>query len=236
MAIVYLHRRKDNNEVFYVGIGKNKSRAYCKHKRNQYWYKVVNKYGYKVDITHNDLLYEDCTRIEIYLIDFWRKNSINKLCNITDGGEGTLGYKFSETTKQKISESQKIRLSNKLNHHLYGKKHTKESIEKNRESNRGEKSFFYGKKGILHPRYGKKISQEQKNIIADSNKSRAKLTKEIVDELIKQYIPRKVSFMELSKRYGVSFSAVSAAIKKRKNEIYDRREANYTKVCLEGVA
>jgi hypothetical protein len=165
MAIVYLHRRKDNDEVFYVGIGKNVSRAYVKHKRNEYWHRVVNKYGYNVDVTHKDLLYEDCAKIEIYLIDFWRKNSNVKLCNITDGGEGTLGYRFDEKTKKKISKSQKLRLSNKLNHNMYGKKHTEESIDKNRKSNKGEKSYLYGKKGEFHPRFGKKISQEQKNII-----------------------------------------------------------------------
>jgi hypothetical protein len=181
MAIVYLHKRKDCNEVFYVGIGKNLKRAYCKHKRSSYWNRIVNKYDYTVEITHDNLLYEESLSIEIYLISFWRENSKILLCNITDGGEGTLGYKFSNESKNKISKSQKLRLSNKINHPLFGKKHTKESIEKNRESNKGEKSFLYNKRGNLHPRYGKSISDEQKNIIVNTNKKRAKLKDNHID-------------------------------------------------------
>lgn len=35
--IIYIHQRKDNNEIFYVGIGKKESRAYEKGvtRRNQ---------------------------------------------------------------------------------------------------------------------------------------------------------------------------------------------------------
>jgi hypothetical protein len=33
MAVVYLHRRKDNNEVFYVVIGNNIKRAFDTKKR-----------------------------------------------------------------------------------------------------------------------------------------------------------------------------------------------------------
>ena len=33
MAIVYIHKRKDNNQIFYVGIGKSERRVYCKDSR-----------------------------------------------------------------------------------------------------------------------------------------------------------------------------------------------------------
>jgi group I intron endonuclease len=195
----------------------------------------VNKYDYTVEITHDNLLYEESLSIEIYLISFWRENSKILLCNITDGGEGTLGYKFSNESKNKISKSQKLRLSNKINHPLFGKKHTKESIEKNRESNKGEKSFLYNKRGNLHPRYGKSISDEQKNIIVNTNKKRAKLKDNHIDEIIKLYEPRKVTLTEISKKYNVSVSSISKVIKKRQNEIYNGRETSNTKVCMERV-
>ncbi len=35
MAIVYQHRRKDTNEIFYIGIGKNTNRAYNKYSRSK---------------------------------------------------------------------------------------------------------------------------------------------------------------------------------------------------------
>ena len=37
MACVYQHRRLDDNTVFYIGIGKDASRAYSKKQRNPYW-------------------------------------------------------------------------------------------------------------------------------------------------------------------------------------------------------
>ena len=52
MAIVYIHRRKDIEDsflnVFYIGIGRNESRAKTKKSRNFYWKNIVNKYGYDI--------------------------------------------------------------------------------------------------------------------------------------------------------------------------------------------
>jgi hypothetical protein len=236
MAIVYQHKRKDCNEVFYVGVGKNIKRAYCKHKRNKYWNNVVNKYGYYVDVSHKDLTFEDCLTIEVYLISFWRENGKIPLCNATNGGEGTLGYKFDVKSKEKLSKTQKLRLADKHNHPLYGKKHTQESIEKNRQSNKGDKSFNFGKKGQLHSRYGASISEEQKEKIIESNKKRAKITSEIIDAICSQYIYRKVTLTHLAKKYNVSFSTIGRAIKKRQNEIHNGRKANNSKVSMEGMA
>jgi hypothetical protein len=42
VAIVYIHRRRDNNNIFYIGISKNKRRAYETYsksgsRRNIFW-------------------------------------------------------------------------------------------------------------------------------------------------------------------------------------------------------
>jgi hypothetical protein len=50
MAIVYQHRRLDTNEIFYIGIGINKNRAYSKSGRNKHWHNIINKVGYEVDV------------------------------------------------------------------------------------------------------------------------------------------------------------------------------------------
>lgn len=103
MAIVYLHRRKDNNEVFYVGIGTSHKRAYqLKHSRNNHWKNIVNKYGHIVEITHNDIIWEEACTIEKYLICFWKENSKVELCNYNEGGEGNKGYKFTKEQIEKV--------------------------------------------------------------------------------------------------------------------------------------
>lgn len=121
MAIVYQHRRKDNNNVFYVGIGLSKYRATQKSKsaRNAHWHRIVSKHGYTIEITHKDICWEEAQSIEKYLISFWREYyGKEALANQTDGGDGTFGYKQSEETRKKISQ--------KAN----GRKYSKETIAK----------------------------------------------------------------------------------------------------------
>ena len=105
MAIVYQHRRNDSGQVFYIGIGKTIRRAFEKRitQRNEHWHRVVNKHGYSVEITHKNICWEEACSIEKYLIQFWRqflgKESVT---NINDGGEGSLGYRFSDEEKEKM--------------------------------------------------------------------------------------------------------------------------------------
>ena len=68
---IYLHRRLDNNEVFYVGRGTvNKkasgrcdtntySRAYCKHTHNKIWMRITKKVPWSVEIIEDFLSWED---------------------------------------------------------------------------------------------------------------------------------------------------------------------------------
>lgn len=80
MAIVYIHKKKNSNEVFYVGIGEFEKRAYSKDSRNRWWKFIVNKYDYDVEITHKDLIWEEACVIEKYLISFlWEKKFKKKV-------------------------------------------------------------------------------------------------------------------------------------------------------------
>ena len=60
---VYLHRRKTDNKVFYVGKGKNR-RAWCTDKRNKHWNNVVDKHGFNVDIVFEGLSEQEAFQIE----------------------------------------------------------------------------------------------------------------------------------------------------------------------------
>jgi hypothetical protein len=137
MAIVYRHRRLDNNQIFYIGIGKNKLRAYSKKYRNKYWINIVNKIDYSVEILYENIEYNEAKELEIFLISLYGRKDIGTgiLCNLTDGGEGTLGIIriVSDKTKQK----QKERMLG--NQHLLGHKHSEETKKKISESNKGRK-------------------------------------------------------------------------------------------------
>lgn len=101
MAIVYQHRRNDTNEVFYVGIGTQKRRAYSTKARSKLWHNTVNKaYGYSVELLFEELTWEEACLQEILLItNLGRKDlGTGLLVNLTNGGEGIVGLKTNPHT------------------------------------------------------------------------------------------------------------------------------------------
>lgn len=109
MAIVYEHLRNDTNEVFYVGKGEKKKRAFDKSNRNPHWHNIVNKAGYTVNIVYKDIEHDEAKQIEILLIEKYGRQDLGTgiLVNMTDGGEGCLGLKHTKEARQKISEIHK---------------------------------------------------------------------------------------------------------------------------------
>jgi hypothetical protein len=209
MAVVYQHIRLDSSEIFYVGIGSQKRRAYSRYKRSRFWYSIVNKVGYKVELLYEDVEWEKACEIEQQLIrQYGRRDlGLGSLINMTDGGDGRFGSKASEETKIKMSEShigkasrpkgykaaeevkEKIKIYNKIygSHNQgkirseetkekirksllgrpgtwIGRKHTKESLEKMKESHgKGKKNKNYGRKNSEETI--KKMSESAKNKI-----------------------------------------------------------------------
>ena len=107
MPIVYRHRRLDTNDIFYIGIGKDKYRATSKTCRNKYWYNIVNKTDYSVEILYNNVSWDEAKDLEMLLIKLYGRKYLNTgtLCNLTEGGDGRLGFKHSEKTKRKMKKS-----------------------------------------------------------------------------------------------------------------------------------
>lgn len=89
---VYVHRRLDTGEVFYVGKGSGR-RAWSSYKRNNWWVNVVNKVGFTVEIISDCLNENEAFTLEKELVLSF-KNSGVTLTNLTDGGEGASGYKY----------------------------------------------------------------------------------------------------------------------------------------------
>ena len=100
---IYRHRRLDNNQVFYIGIGK-KNRPYSKHGRNNYWNKIIKKTDYIVEILKETTCWQEACELEMLLIKEYGRvnNKTGILCNMTDGGEGTINTIISEETRLKL--------------------------------------------------------------------------------------------------------------------------------------
>ena len=90
MAIVYIHKRIDNGEVFYVGIGKTEKRAKSKDKRSKFWKDYVNLHNYEYEIVLDNILWKEACEKEIELISFYGRRDMKNgtLVNMTFGGEG----------------------------------------------------------------------------------------------------------------------------------------------------
>lgn len=94
---VYIHKKKTTGEVFYIGKGKN-WRATNKTQRNKFWKRVVQKHGFVVEIIEKDIQEWYAHELEISLIAYYgrRDQGRGTLVNLTDGGEGSEGYKHTE--------------------------------------------------------------------------------------------------------------------------------------------
>jgi hypothetical protein len=131
MAIVYLHKRKDNNEVFYVGIGNEIKRAFdTKNRSNKYWKNIVNKCGHTVEIIEDGLTWEEACEREKYWIKFYGRFDLKKgtLINMTDGGDGQSNP--SEETRQKLKYQKTEEHKKKLRTYQIGVKQSEETIKK----------------------------------------------------------------------------------------------------------
>ena len=146
MAVLYRHTRVDKNEPFYIGIGDNETRAYNKVNRTKHW-KSVAKKGYEVEVLLEDLTWEQaCEKEKEFIALYGRKDlGTGTLVNLTDGGEGTFGYKHTEEVKQKLRD-----LYSGIGNQWYGKARPEHS-----EKLKGEKNPCYGRTGEKNPMFGK---------------------------------------------------------------------------------
>lgn len=144
---VYIHRRKDTNNVFYVGISRMKKyvRVKIKAGRNSLWCRIAEKYGYYGEVIHSGLTKEEAIKIEMSLIKSYGRINLKNGClaNLTDGGDGSLECIRSEETR------------NKLKNYRKGKKHSEETKQKMALSKKGKFKTTEWKNAISKSMIGK---------------------------------------------------------------------------------
>jgi hypothetical protein len=184
MAYVYRHIRLDKNEPFYIGIGKQDGYVFkrahykSKQKRNKIWIDITNKTSYEVEILFDNVTWEEACQKEEEFINLYGRINLGTgtLANMTDGGDGTFGLKWSEESKLNNSIRQKEEKA-----YWFNKKFTKDHKENISNSLRGKlvssetkKKISNSLKGENHPQYGKtsfkatKVIDTSTDIIYDS--------------------------------------------------------------------
>jgi hypothetical protein len=181
LAVVYRHIRLDNGFPFYIGIGQNKSRAYSTKGRNKFWQRIVDKCGYEVEILFDNLDYEQAKLKEKeFIFLYGRANTCNGLlCNLTDGGDGALGYKHSSESLIKIGLKSKNRIKsieqiNKWKDSIKNYIVSDETKEKIKKNLTGKKHNQEWKNNQSKSQIGKRLSQEAKIKISIALKGRKK--------------------------------------------------------------
>lgn len=114
---IYRHIRPDKNVPFYIGRGANYAdrsiyrRSKSLKGRNYIWKSIVakNNNNYYIDIMYETDHLDEILKKEIEFISLYGKIIDNNgtLCNLTNGGDGSLGLKHTEETKNKMSINRK---------------------------------------------------------------------------------------------------------------------------------
>lgn len=98
---VYLHRKADTGEIFYVGEG-IRGRLFEESGRNKHWTNTAEKHGFVVEIAKSGFVsITEALAHEVEMIALCKKQGI-PLVNLTDGGEGSLKTEQTDKNKENI--------------------------------------------------------------------------------------------------------------------------------------
>lgn len=159
---LYRHIRLDKNEPFYVGVGTKPLRTHnsvkseyrrayeTNRKESHIWNNIVNKTSYEVEILleSNDYNFIKQKEIEFIFLYGRLNNNTGILSNMTNGGDGFIGYIPS---KEKIEKHRQFML---------GKKQPESQIKKRALSRKGYTHSNETKNKISKAHMGKTPSKE----------------------------------------------------------------------------
>ncbi len=143
MFYVYVDRTVDDSRPFYVGKGTLRRTRTAK--RNIVWQRIAAKHGWRREVVFG-------TRIESAAFDLEREliaqfDTFHGWgANLSEGGEGPSGYTHTDEARRKICEAQTGKKWGPCpaltgsRHPFYGKKHTTEANERNRQAHLGIKN------------------------------------------------------------------------------------------------
>lgn len=106
--------------------------------------------------------------------------------NIADGDVNTSEYNPAKLpeVKEKIRKATKKRMSISENNPMYGKHFSEETKKKMSDSQKGEKSWMWGRRGKLCHNFGRKLTTEQKEKLSIllSGKNNPRFGKKLTEE------------------------------------------------------
>ena len=216
---LYCHTNKTNGKK-YFGITCQTPNERWRHglgyRSSIVFWRAINKYtwvGFEHEIVIDGLTETEAKKKEVEFIAMYKTNCCRYKnpefgYNMTDGGEGNVGIKWTDEAKEKLSDYMKALHASKNSpytfvphyvgeeHPMYGHKHTDEAKQKVSQANKGrfvgEKSYMYGvpkseeiRKKISETKTGVVLSEDQKKNLRDKLKPTQPLYCMELDEYFK---------------------------------------------------
>lgn len=211
---VYAHTNLENGKR-YIGITSQTPESRWKsghgYTHNPYFYNAILKYewnSFSHDILLSGLSEREAKIKEIELIDLYHTNNELYGYNLTKGGDGALGRKVSNETKEKIrmahkgfthTDVAKGKISRSLigNQYAKGHKHSKETLKKISETAVGNQ---YAKGNKLSAETRAKMSKSHLGMIP-SEETRRKLSKANKRRIVSDETKAKISASNTGNTY-----------------------------------
>jgi group I intron endonuclease len=171
-----IYRHKSPSGKIYIGITSRPAEKRWNGGKGYtaciFFYKAILKYGWdniKHEILFTNLEESRAKSLEVDLIRHYKNLGISY--NITDGGDGTTGYRHSEATLIKLRRALKGRES--PNKGIPMRESTKEKLSK---LNKGKSlpvevrmKISQSNSGVNHPFYGKELNREHRYKISQAH-------------------------------------------------------------------
>jgi group I intron endonuclease len=211
---IYVGKTLDIDERWnkHIEISKSKKKpAY------QYLHKSISKYGkenFQIAILEQGMSECDAFDREKFWIQELDSKNPDVGMNLTAGGEGVSGLKWTDESKSSISGP---------NNHNFGKPISIEVKEKISISLSGSKNPFFGQihsDEVIDFLKNREISDEVRSVISTNcrgeNQWNAKFSNSDILEIRKKWDNREYTQTELAKQYGVKPNTISQIVNRKR--------------------
>lgn len=211
------------NKKIYIGKTYNIKVRFNAHKaaarrsnKNDYSliHRALNKYGFEnfqIESLAEYSAEEDALQAEKEFIK--KYNSMNRDAgyNLTEGCDGSSGFKFTEEQKRSLNQEKKLTYIGE-NNPFYGKNHSEESLKII-----SQKAIERNMSGENNPFYGKQHSEESlRKIIKNHYDKKKFFSEEEIQKLIYKKKVLKMTYIDIGKEYNVSWNTVADAVNSRR--------------------
>lgn len=214
------------NGKIYIGKTSNIAVRWEKHikisktknkKSYHYLHKSINKYGevnFIIEKIEDNLTEKESFNREKFWIKMLDSKNPNIGMNLTNGGEGTSGLKWSQKSRDKMRG---------INNHNFGKPLSNEVKEKISISISGENNGFYKKqhsKETIDFLKNREISDDIKLIISigcrGENQWNAKFSDSDILEIRRRWDNKEISQTKLAEEYGVKPNTINQIVNRKR--------------------